>query len=175
MQWGWLITTVISAAIIAVFADYTHFTWWAATQFYVFSLLKACNSAENFVVVYLTQGGVVIVSIVAMSLLDCGLLDTAAEDYGLLYIPLNFGVHYLPLLIALLFKGCPPNVLHQMAVGFAILAVYLCFINPAHIYNCKFSASFRYYSIAAAVGILILVLAFMSFFANHNIRRVSFM
>lgn len=171
----WVFGSFLTLIIIAIFGDYTHFTWWAATEFYIYTLMKIYDYGDHFVLVYLVQAFIVIVTIVGMSFLDCGLLTTAADEYGLLYIPLNFGVHYLPALIALLSYESPKNPSYQISVALSILAAYVSFINPAHIYNCNFSDSFPYFSVLSLASLLIAVTIAEGLIFRHIQRREGLM
>ena len=103
----WWLGAVGIASAALIFGDLQHFTWWATIQFYAFSLLMALGYGQRYWVVYVVQGTLVILTIVTMSFLGCDVLTDAADNFGALYIPLNFLLHYFPLILALAF---PPNV-----------------------------------------------------------------
>lgn len=80
-------------------ADLTHYTWIGLTVYGFWRLLKhydyhrSLSTAVFWVHVNIASG------VLLMSILECQLLIDAHAKYGdVLYILLNFGVHYFPLL-----------------------------------------------------------------------------
>lgn len=135
----WWLGAVGIASAALIFGDLQHFTWWATIQFYAFSLLMALGYGQRYWVVYVVQGVLVVVTIVTMSLLGCDVLEDAADDFGALYIPLNFALHYLPLILALSF---PPTVpiprpREQCAIAIGFFALYTSNLSPANVYGCQ--------------------------------------
>ena len=137
-QFWWPVAAVLFALILLL-GDLRHFTWWATAQYYLYALLEAADLGHRFVVAYVTQAALVIVGVVAMSVLRCDVLVDAAADYGLWYIPLNFCIHYLPLLTvaALPPKSVTPSPGDQTALGVALFVLYTATSPAEAVYGCR--------------------------------------
>jgi len=126
-----------AAAVCAVeFGHLSHFTWWTTLQFYGYAVLKCMGWGARYELTYMIQAAFVVVSVVAMSGLHCTVLTDAAEQYGYWYMPLNFGIHYLPLLIAIAGREVHPNPLGQSALAVGWIALYVFRLDAAHVYGC---------------------------------------
>lgn len=136
-RFWWPVAAALFASILLL-GDLRHFTWWATVQYYVYALLSAADLSHRYAVAYVTQAALVITGVCAMSVMRCDLLEDAAVEYGLAYIPLNFCIHYLPLLtvIALPPSLPVPNPSEQAALGVALFALYVATSPSEAVYGC---------------------------------------
>ena len=154
-RWWWS-TAIIVAAVSILFADLKHFTWWAAIQYYGYAVLEICDIGHRFVVAYVVQAILIIVGVTIMSIMSCDVLKDAADEYGLLYLGLNFLIHYFPLVtvIALPPKQPVPNKRFQAALGVAFFVYYTTNLEAEHVYGCNLP---HWSTPVAAGGALLLV------------------
>lgn len=135
----WWVAAAATAAAALVFGDLTHFTWWAVVQFYGYSLVSVAGFGERYALTFVAQALAIIASVCTMSALECDLLSEAAEDYDWLYLPLNFIVHYVPVLVVLAYPPAKPavNPGHQLALALAMFAVYVTHPPGVEVYGCN--------------------------------------
>jgi hypothetical protein len=159
---AWWLVAAATAAAALVFGDLTHFTWWAVVQFYGYSLVTVAGFGERYALTFVAQALAIIASICAMSLLGCDLLTDAADEYGYLYLPLNFIVHYVPVLVVLAYPPAKPavNPRHQLALALAMFAVYVTHPPGIDVYGCAIDHDVSIAAVlAATVTFSLLLLA----------------
>ena len=134
----WFVVVAIAAATLLL-GNLTHFTWWATIQYYGYALLEVYDLGHRYSVAYITQALLIIAGIVTMSFFECTVLTEAADEYGGLYILLNFLLHYLPVLTVIHLPPKLPvaNYTEQTALGIALFAFYVSVISAEDIYGCN--------------------------------------
>jgi len=153
-RWGWAITATTVAVTIVLQGDLTHFTWWQLYQFGVYAGLAAAGKHHRFVVTFAVQSLLTMLGVLAMSAFSCGVLVKAHNTWGALYVPLNFAVHYMPLLVVL---AAPPSrppfrPTLQALQGGAVFLAYVTHHNATVVYECRLPYQL------AAVGLVPVVL-----------------
>lgn len=138
MSPAWLTLSAVAAAIAIAAGNLTHFTWWVVLQFVLLTALTGIGIGERFVITFAVQSLLTILGIVTMSSLGCNLLNDAARDLGAAYVPLNFLVHYVPILVVFAAPPCKPptHVLRQVLHGVALFVAYVSNRPALETYGC---------------------------------------
>ena len=167
----WTLACLGIGIIILLRGDYSHYTWWMVTEFWIVTLLASFGYDHIFAVAFLIQNFLVIIGVVAMSAMQCSMLVSTANELGWLYIPLNFLVHYAPFLIVL---GFPPKSQiktfgQQTVVGISIFVSYALVNNAVHVYGCFFKRGIvPILFTLAALALLGLEKPFVKALTKHN-------
>jgi hypothetical protein len=139
-QFGWVIVALVVAAAIVLRGDLSHYTWWMVIEFWAVSLLACFDLDHLFAIVFLSQSLLVLLGVVGMSLVGCSMLRDTATDLGLVYVPLNFMVHYAPSLAVIAYPPRKPisDYSEQLVTGAAIFVAYALVHNATEVYGCIF-------------------------------------
>ena len=141
----WAILVVFNFTVLVLGANYTRFTWWGWTSFFLYSLLNAVggrNALHDRDLFFATVAGIIVIGVITMSMFNDSnsLLASVAADYGLLtYFAGTFTVHYFP--VAVIFTNC--SALHhlnvreakQIGLGLSLFFLYLIYEDPRTIYG----------------------------------------
>ena len=138
MSPAWLTLSAVAAAIAVAAGNLTHFTWWVVLQFVLLTALTGIGIGERFVVTFAVQSLLTIMGILTMSTLGCTLLNDAARDLGAAYVPLNFLVHYTPLLVVFAAPPCKPptHIFRQVLNGVGLFVAYIANRPALDTYGC---------------------------------------
>ena len=155
----WWFASATAAAALLIFGDLTHFTWWAVVQFYGYSLLSMVGLGHRYAITFVAQALGIIVSVGIMSALECDLLVDAAEEYGDLYLVLNFIVHYVPVLVVLAFPPELPavNPERQLELALSMFGVYVTHPPGLNVYGCHLPETAIF---GVITGLAVLLLTF---------------
>jgi len=125
------------AAVFAVGADFSHFTWWGLTVYTVFLVAYVAGAGHRVALMVLLVQLVVVVGVVTMSIARCGLLRHTLGDVGpTAYVFGNFLVHYAPTIGVLARYSKPSRPWLQSACAAALFAVYCTAKRPNSVYGC---------------------------------------
>lgn len=135
---GWTLISAAAAAAVAVRADYTHYTWWAATEFALTAFLSTIDKDNRVAVMFLTQALFVILGVAIMSFMGCTMLRTVAQDLRWSYLPLNFIIHYGLFLAVYINPPRKPiaNYKSQVVAGAGLFVTYALCNDPTTVYGC---------------------------------------
>ena len=149
---AWLTAALVSAITCITSAHLSHYTWWGILQFYVLCLMNAAGTGERFILAYMFQACLIVFGVAAMSVMGCELLEDAASEWSLLYLPLNFMVHFAPSLVAVAFapikKATRPAA--QIVLGGLTFVVYATTTDSAHTYGCQVGKGLAPLAVVAA-------------------------
>lgn len=138
----WVVLSVAVAIAALVKGDVSHYTWWYTYEFCFLCALAYLGYGHLFHITFIVQGVIVLVGVFGMSIWGCKMLTDAANNMSLLYIPANFAIHYLPLLIICgatilgKFKK-PANYYAQVELAVGIFIMYASTTNAPHVYGCE--------------------------------------
>lgn len=139
MRARWTAAAVAVAAAAGLAGDFSHYTWWVFLQTGVFCALEAAGVGHRVVMFVGVQCCIVIGAVVGMSVLQCGVLVDAADEWAAAYIPLNLLVHYVPFaaLVAFAPRARPAHPVEQITTGIAVFVMYACNRDVGHTYGCS--------------------------------------
>ena len=166
IQSAWLATALSTAIACIMLGNLTHFTWWGILQFYVLCLMNAAGVGERFVLAYVFQAVLIIIGVATMSMTGCALLEDAADEWDLLYVPLNFAIHYAPSLIAIAWAPKVPVTKpgSQIALGGLTFVVYAHTTNSPSTYGCH---------VPLGVAPLVVIIATIAMLSPIGIRFMT--
>ena len=144
---------------IGVYADFSHFTWWALTTFVVSNVLELIDLKKNerLEIAAATICTVVSATVPLLSLIPCTLFNNAFEEYGLfLYTFANWVVHYYPSL-RLLQRVYPLKKQPFSGDAAQITTLYVAIHNPTQIYGCMESQGIYYLLPVGACVVTVLI------------------
>lgn len=141
---GWSCMAVLVAIAIGVKGDYTHYTWWSVTEFWVAAVLAVFDQDHRVCVLFLSQSLFVIVGVSVMSWMGCTLLNDAADTFRWAYLPLNFVIHYGLFVAVFLNPPLRPitNYRLQVVAGASLFVTYSMLNDPTVIYGCNLPRGF---------------------------------
>ena len=139
MSPAWLTLSALAAIVTIFAANLKHYTWWVLLQFVFFTALTGIGIGERFIVTFVIQCLLTILGVLTMSISECKLLDDAADEWGAAYVPLNFLVHYLPVLVVLAAPPCEPptNIYKQILHGVALFVAFVANQPALTTYGCE--------------------------------------
>jgi hypothetical protein len=101
----WLVVFVVTVTAIATYsADWDHYTWWYQATFAADAFLGIFGLDVYLVFFFQNTTLIIIASVGLMAWKDCGVFEDTYDSVGAgMYIPGDFGLHYLPGIITLYF------------------------------------------------------------------------
>ena len=156
MSPAWLTLSAVAAVVVVFLGNLTHFTWWVVLQFVLLTGLIGVGVGERFVITFVVQSLLTIFGVLSMSIMNCTLLNDAATEWGAAYVPLNFLVHYVPVLVVFAAppREPPTNVLRQVLHGVGIFTAYVVNRSALDTYGCDMPI---WPVLAAALAAILLV------------------
>ena len=143
MFWG--ILSLFIFVVLLFGANYSRFTWWGFTNFFIYALANAVygrSALANKDLYFGSVAALIVLGVVTMAALNDpdSMLAEVVADYGLLtYFLGTFVVHYLPL--AVILSNCAP-IHHldakegkQIALAVSTFSLYLLYEDPRTIYG----------------------------------------
>ena len=141
----WQVLTIFVFTVLLLGANYSRFTWWGWTSFFVYACLNATygrEALENRDLFFACVAGIILLGVVTMAAFNDpkSMLAEVVDDYGILvYFLGTFTVHYLP--VAVIFSNCAP-LRHldaweakQIALAVSFFCLYLLHEDPRTIYG----------------------------------------
>ena len=131
---------IVVFAVVATIGNFRHYTWWAVTAYGGFLVAAAAGRrAETWVLAFVIQA-MVISGVAVMSLLQCHMLQDAADVNGpAVYLVGNFFLHYWPCIGTLLRAGKPVCEETQGSLALLLFLVYTALWHPNAVYGCAVS------------------------------------
>ena len=141
----WPVLTAFVFAILLLGANYSRFTWWGWTCFFVYAFLNAVygrDALANRDLFFASIAGIILLGVVTMAAFNDpkSMLAEVVNDYGILvYFLGTFTVHYLP--VAVIFTNCAPlrhldaSEARQIALAVCFFCLYLLHEDPRTIYG----------------------------------------
>jgi hypothetical protein len=146
----WMVVAHIQFVGIAAYsADWNHYTWWYQATYTVYALLSILNFDRYYFFFFQCLAIQVIFAVLLMSFVNCVVFETAYHDAGpAKYIGGDFGLHYLPNLVALALVDtttlCTDSVqvTKQVWCALGLFLTWAYFHNPWDVYGCSLSPWF---------------------------------